>query len=231
MIARSQEWLGIWENKYGQPTEGKDLHVLDGCDGMSYDEWQRLSRFFLDRLRIGPDDDVLEVGCGTGAFLKEIPQCRSLSGVDYSENAVSVIRQHLEGDFQTAEAAELPFEDAAFDFVLSFGVYLYFDSLDYARRALDEMCRVCRPSGTIFVGEVNDLAKKNVAQRLREQQQGERTEKHLSKGNPDHIYYSKDFFSAAAAERGLSAQFFDEDVAELDFYYNGPYRFSVAMSQ
>ena len=230
MSDRNQEWLGIWENKYGQEHHGQELHVLDGCDGMSCDEWHRLASFFLDRLNIGPSDDVLEVGCGVGAFLSEIPQCGSLSGIDYSENAISVIRGHLQGRFETAGAADLPFTDASFDVVLSFGVYLYFDSHDYARRAFQEMHRVCRPGGTIFIGEVNDLAKRDLARRLRDESSKERAKKHLSEGNPDHIYYPKDFFRELAAEKDLNIEFYDEDVPELTFYYNGSYRYSVAMS-
>lgn len=227
---RSQEWLGIWQNKYRQNDQSRHLHVLDGYDAMSYEEWQRLVGYFIDKLNIGPHDDVMEVGCGCGAFLKEVPPCGSLSGVDYSENAISAIRQNLVGTFETAEAAALPFDDDAFDAVLSFGVFLYFDSLDYARQVVSEMHRVCRPGGTIFVGEVNDLAKRDLAEQARNASRDERSQKHVSPGNPDQIYCTKDFFRDFASDNGLEVAFYDGNVPELEFYYNAAYRFSVVMS-
>ena len=197
---RNQQWLEVWQRKYTPTPAVADLHVLDGYDGMTGQQWKALTSFFLSKLAIGPEHDVLEVGCGCGAFLNEIGECRSLSGVDYSENAIAVARQHLSGEFLAAEAADLPFEDHAFDRVLSFGVFFYFDTLDYARRAFHEMLRVCRPGGVIFIGEINDLAKKELAMKLRNESQQQRAEKHVAKVSLDHLYYSKDFFRELATD-------------------------------
>ena len=79
---RNQEWLDIWQRKYGREQVGRDLHVLDGYDGMTSDEWSRLCQFAISKMEIKATDDVLEVGCGCGAFLNELECYGSISGVE-----------------------------------------------------------------------------------------------------------------------------------------------------
>ena len=230
-LERSKQWHSIWQGKYDRSRTDAPLHVQDGYDGLSLDEWKKLTGFFLNLVAITADDDILEVGCGGGALLNEIPSYCTLSGVDYSENAVNGASRHLKGHFATAEASHLPFEDESFDVVLSFGVFFYFDSLEYASQAFDEMYRVCRPGGRIAIGEVNDMAKKDISDRLREESKAARASKHVSSASPDHLFFEKRFFRKLAEAKGMDVAFHDEDCSQLSFYYNGPYRFSMSMSK
>ncbi len=229
-MGRNEVWKGIWQKKY-DPILDATPHVRDGYDLLTPEQLGRFFGFFLDKLGIDASDDVLDVGCGAGALLQHLPECRRVCGVDYSENAIQLIRQKFKGDYRVAEASKLPFRDGEFSVVICFGVFLYFNSLEYARSAIREILRVTRPDGRILIGEVNDLAKKEVADRIRQDQASKRKADYVSRDTVDHLYYPKDFFEKAASEQGWKVTLFDEDVPELDFYVTGRYRYSLVMKK
>jgi len=94
--------------------------------------------------------DVLEVGVGLGTdFVRFVRAGARASGIDLTEAAVALVRQRLELEGRSAElrvgdAEALPFPDAAFDLVWSYGVLHHTPDTG---GALDEIRRVLRPSG------------------------------------------------------------------------------------
>lgn len=99
----------------------------------------------------GKDQDVLEVGVGMGAdHLQWARACpRSLTGVDLTPRAIQITAQRfrLEGfqsDLRVADAECLPFADASFDIVYSWGVIHHSPDTP---RAFAEIARVLRPGG------------------------------------------------------------------------------------
>jgi len=97
---------------------------------------------------------VLEVGVGPATdFVRFARAGARLTGVDFTEHAVRLARRRLElegleADLRIADAERLPFEDAAFDFVFSWGVVHHTESPDAAMR---EILRVTRPGGEVCV--------------------------------------------------------------------------------
>ncbi|UCB46620.1 MAG: methyltransferase domain-containing protein [Spirochaetota bacterium] len=229
MTKRSAVWNRIWQKKYGR-EDTVDIHVKDGFDILSEADWQRLVSYFMDLLDISENHDIVEIGCGGGAFLEHIKNYKTLSGVDYSENAISIIKNRLQGDFLVSEACSLPFDDRSFDLVISWSVFFYFDSLIYAGKVLEEMVRVMRTGGKIFIGDVNDEEKKELAMVLRQKNISLRKKACISHDNPDHLFYSKEFFKGFASTHNLKIVFYDEDIEELCFYENSRYRYSLIMA-
>jgi len=96
---------------------------------------------------------VLDVGCGTGAFLealaREAPTVR-MTGVDPSTSMLAVARRRLgQGPVLACAAAErLPLPDASQDLVVSTNAFHYFREPE---RALGEMRRVLDPAGRLVV--------------------------------------------------------------------------------
>jgi ubiquinone/menaquinone biosynthesis C-methylase UbiE len=95
---------------------------------------------------------VLDVACGSGtAALVAARRYCEVSGIDYVPELVerAKVRARAEGydvDLRVADAQALPFDDGAFDVVLSvYGVQFAPDQ----RLAANELLRVCRPGGTI----------------------------------------------------------------------------------
>ncbi len=103
------------------------------------------------RFEDGAGLDVLEIGVGMGAdhheWAKHEP--RNLTGIDLTPRAVEFTRHRLalhglKSDVRVADAEHLPFPDASFDLVYSWGVLHH--SPD-THRAVDEVWRVLRPGG------------------------------------------------------------------------------------
>jgi SAM-dependent methyltransferase len=95
---------------------------------------------------------VLEVGVGMGADHHQWARARprSLTGIDLTPVAVEYTGRRLaldglESRLMIGDAENLPFPDASFDLVYSWGVLHHTPDTG---RAISEVCRVLRPGGT-----------------------------------------------------------------------------------
>jgi len=97
---------------------------------------------------------VLEVGCGLGTDLLQFARAGAfVTGVDLSSESIRLARQRfalegLAGEFLVADAEHLPFEDASFDVVYSFGVLHHTPHIGQAMR---EIHRVLVPGGELIM--------------------------------------------------------------------------------
>jgi ubiquinone/menaquinone biosynthesis C-methylase UbiE len=221
--ARSKTWKRIWDNKY-RAAEGP-VHKLDGFDLLTEAEWRRLVERFCRIMAPISGSDILEVGCGAGAFLGNIEGAKSLSGIDYSSSAVELAKANLPGEFVRAEAAAIPFPAKSFDIVFSFGVFFYFDSTAYAKRVLREMVRVARPGGRIFIFDINDARKKAIYEKVRAAERREAVKKTAQKTS--HLFFTKKFFRDAARTLNLKVRIADETGLGVSFHTGAQYRFLV----
>lgn len=230
-MSRQSVWQNIWSKKYEIYKDNEDLHVAAGYDMLSYPQWKTLTSYFINKLNLKNTDHVLEVGCGCGAFLNELRQTvDTISGIDYSAPAIERLKSVMPGQFRVSQASEIPFESNSFDCVASFGVFFYFENFDYASISLNEMLRVLKPGGRIFIGEVSDIAKVDIANTIRNGESIERSTRKVSDQNPDHLYYEKSFFTEYAHKHELECEIVDEAIEELNFYPNSRYRFSVILT-
>jgi SAM-dependent methyltransferase len=110
----------------------------------------RLAREFARAAGVGEGQDVVDVGCGTGALatvLAEIVGAQHVAGADPSGPFVEQARARVPGaDLRVAPAEALPFADAAFDAALS---QLVFHFVSDPAAAVREMIRVTRPDGRV----------------------------------------------------------------------------------
>jgi SAM-dependent methyltransferase len=90
---------------------------------------------------------VLEVGCGTGANLKDMKV--TAIGVDVNQGALDVAHA-ANIDTMVCPATGLPFPDSSFDLVLTFGVLIHISHVDLGQ-AMREIRRVSRRF--VFCGE------------------------------------------------------------------------------
>ncbi|WP_018640443.1 class I SAM-dependent methyltransferase [Parafrankia elaeagni] len=102
------------------------------------------------RFASGHGREVLEIGVGMGAdLLRWASAGAQVTGIDLTERAVALTRQRLAaaglaGDVQVGDAENLPFPDASFDLVWSWGVLHH---TPMSTRAMREAARVLRPGG------------------------------------------------------------------------------------
>lgn len=115
--------------------------------------WSRLlAAQFAQFAAIGPQDSVLDVGCGIGSFSLVIadafPSAR-VTGVDPSAAFVAHAQKRVGDDrvqFIVGDAQALQFPDATFDKTVS---QLVLNFVPAPEKALDEMTRVTRPGGVV----------------------------------------------------------------------------------
>jgi len=98
--------------------------------------------------------DVLEVGCGSGIAVQLFAEAgANVTAVDLTPWAVETTQARLdafglEGEVLEADGESLPFPDASFDLVFSWGVIHHTSDTE---QALGELVRVCRPDGTLVL--------------------------------------------------------------------------------
>jgi SAM-dependent methyltransferase len=98
------------------------------------------------------DRDVLEIGCGSGVHARLLAEAGArLTAVDLTPTAVAMTRRRLElhgleATVREADAERLPFDDASFDFVWSWGVIHHSED---TKRVIGEISRVLRPGGRL----------------------------------------------------------------------------------
>jgi SAM-dependent methyltransferase len=102
------------------------------------------------RFEEGRGKQVLEVGVGAGTdFVNWVRQGAIATGVDLTQQGVALTRERLaleglEAEVRVADAETLPFEDASFDIVYSYGVLHHSPDTP---RAIREVHRVLRRGG------------------------------------------------------------------------------------
>ena len=112
---------------------------------------RRLAPLLVEFARVGEGNEVLDVGCGTGALTfaaAAIPSVR-VTGVDPSTAFIRSAQRDDCGErvrFQVGDASALRFSDATFDRALSL---LVLNFLPDPASAVREMIRVTRPSGIV----------------------------------------------------------------------------------
>jgi ubiquinone/menaquinone biosynthesis C-methylase UbiE len=111
-----------------------------------------VSEHLVDHLGVVPGSRVLDIATGTGHVALAAARRSAIAyGMDYVPELLDIARrraaaEELTVEFTEADAENLPYADASFDFVLSaIGVMF---SADHARAAR-ELVRVARPGGRI----------------------------------------------------------------------------------
>jgi SAM-dependent methyltransferase len=102
---------------------------------------------------VEPNQRVLDVACGTGVLARAVAERvkpgGTATGLDINEGMLAVARRKAPAiEWRHGAAEALPFDDAAFDVVVSqFGLMFFQDRA----QAIGEMLRVLRPDGRLAV--------------------------------------------------------------------------------
>jgi len=104
---------------------------------------------------VNHESKILDIGCGSGAFLTHFSSqgYSHLFGVEHDQSLIDFIPSGI-ANIKVGIAENIPFEDNSFDAVFIYGVlhHLKTDSETY-RMACDEIVRVLKPGGHIFIME------------------------------------------------------------------------------
>ncbi len=152
-IEAAWQWMG---------SEDAQLRTLDGPLGRFLARHYAplnslLYAAYAKGIGLQPEDEVLDVACGSGVFLaKHATHIRRIAGLDMSQAMIDQARREnadriSEGsaEFVVGDAATLPWPDDTFTVVTSNDVNCYEAK---APAAIQEMYRVLKPGGRAVVG-------------------------------------------------------------------------------
>jgi ubiquinone/menaquinone biosynthesis C-methylase UbiE len=228
---RNDIWKDIWIKK--GLNKNTPPHLADGYDLLSADEYDRMIFQVAQPIGLIGNENVLECGCGAGAFLASLLKVYpglKVSGVDYSPSLLERARERLNGEFFVADMTDLGFLiPDSYDHTFSFGALFYLSSEKSARRAIGEMLRITKPGGMVYIGEVPDASKRDEAERIR--QVSHQSVEKISFANPDHLYLSKGFFKNFARVNSIDLKIIDHTEFDLGNYQAARYRYSVYLTK
>lgn len=147
-----EKWEQIWLRK--GKSESTDLRELNGYEKTSVDHAE-LGRIIAAALDMKANDKVLEVGCGAGALAKGLQD--AAPGIRYvgTDRSATLVDKHIRllgNSVLPFSADELVFADGFFDMCVCYGVFFYFDSLEYARKVVNVLLRQARTA--VYIGDL-----------------------------------------------------------------------------
>lgn len=225
-------WKDVWRAKGAKaPSEPTvaDLMVLNGYDSgaglAAFDALDAFSARAGARLDIKPGKRLLEVGCGSGAWLRHhYLNGVQVSGVDFSAAHLRAARHVMPaGGFATADARSLPYRDAEFDVAVAGSCFLYLPDAQAASDALGELVRVIRPGGR---GAVTDLPDQKMRAESEAFRRGELGQEEYARryAGLGHQYFDRDGMISLSERLGCRATITTQEIAG---YGNSPYRFNL----
>lgn len=121
-----------------------------------FGEW--LYSIFARQLDLSPEDEVLDVACGSGVFLrKHASHVDRVAGLDHSDDLIAIAKRENQervmagtAEFVVGDATVLPWDDDRFSVVTCNCIDCFAAK---TRPALEEMYRVLRPGGRILVAD------------------------------------------------------------------------------
>jgi SAM-dependent methyltransferase len=112
-------------------------------------------RLMAAALALRPEDDLLDVACGSGEFLAaHASEARHLAGIDVSREKAALARQRLAdriaagtAEVVQGDAASMPWKEGTFSAVTCMDAFPFFAAPE---RVLAEVLRVLRPGGRML---------------------------------------------------------------------------------
>jgi 2-polyprenyl-3-methyl-5-hydroxy-6-metoxy-1,4-benzoquinol methylase len=117
--------------------------------------WARRAKMLSDHLH--PGMRVLELGCGSGYFTRELARSRAnIVAIDVSPELLEIARSNCSApnvQYQIQNAHALSYPDSEFDSIVGSSVLHHLEF----EKALYDVYRVLKPEGTIYFTEPNML--------------------------------------------------------------------------
>ncbi|MEF2965234.1 amino acid adenylation domain-containing protein [Paenibacillus sp. M1] len=170
----ANRWESVFDGVYqaANPYEDKSFHIAGWNDSytggtIGEEEMKEWTQETVSRIRRYRPRRIFEIGCGTGLLLFRLaPGCESYTAVDFSEQAIDYVQNHLSllgpdaGKVRLFKAnahdiAGIDVQEA--DMVIINSVAQYFPDDQYLNRVLELAAAKLRKGGCIFLGDVCGL--------------------------------------------------------------------------
>ena len=159
-LVPSTAFADAWIQVDRTDNPGFFVNLLDATRARLLERARKSPRQFFAPLALSRGLEVLDVGCGTGDFLRLLAPIvfpGKAVGLDLSETMIAeAVQRSAENlknlSFRVGNALELPFQAGSIDRVLATQVLLHIPD---PWRALAEMKRVLAPSGQLCITEID----------------------------------------------------------------------------
>ncbi|WP_405359025.1 non-ribosomal peptide synthase/polyketide synthase [Kitasatospora sp. NBC_00085] len=168
-----EQWQELYAQLYGaeRPEEfGEDFsgwassYTGEDIPVEQMREWRDAT---VERIRSLRPRRVLEIGVGSGLLLAKLAgDSEAYWGIDFSAEAIAVLRQQVEAQPQLADKVRLEIgaaheldslPEGFFDTVVINSVAQYFPSASYLTDVLTSLSRLLVPGGAVFLGDQRNL--------------------------------------------------------------------------
>ncbi|HEY5391920.1 MAG TPA: class I SAM-dependent methyltransferase [Hanamia sp.] len=125
--------------------------------------------YLLDQImknRYHTGEKILDAGCGSGRNLSWfIKNEMEIYGIDKDASAINYLKaifpEFKKDRFQAAAISALPFENNFFDYIISSAVLHFAESYSEFNNMMEEMVRVLKPYGSLFIRMASDIGIEN----------------------------------------------------------------------
>lgn len=150
-----EEWKSYYDSK--DPSRESLTELADwrikGVPMTEQDFYEIYIRHVIEHLELRKSHSFLEIGCGSGLFIKKIDLLVGRSvATDFSRTLLNAMHCRSEKILCTAD--ELPFREREFDRILMHGVVVSFPSFSYLEKVIVEALRVLNDEGILIIGDV-----------------------------------------------------------------------------
>ncbi len=150
IYVKSDWWLTLFNSLYLKT----DADLLDDMEVT-----KKEVDLIISILGASPEEKILDLCCGQGRHVLELARrgFSSVEGYDRSQYLIRKARnrarkENLKVRFREGDARKLPYSSDTFDAVTILGnSFGYFDSTFHDKRVLEEIFRVLKPGGKIFI--------------------------------------------------------------------------------
>jgi 2-polyprenyl-3-methyl-5-hydroxy-6-metoxy-1,4-benzoquinol methylase len=235
---RNQSWQTIWSKKGERGVVAvSSLHEVNGYNAIEKNVWEEMVRGFIAKIDMPAEGAICDFGCGSGAFIEQFLHAYpniEVYGCDYASSMIEIAKKMFpKGTFWVQDITlDLPKEisrSAKVDLAISYGVFLYFNSEEDVKKAVKNMASIVKSGGKLFLGEINDEAKRDVAQ-LQRKNTHSTSDYTVPNVSLDHLFLSREFFIELAKELNADIEFVDYDEKIKGQYVTAAYRFNLILS-
>jgi len=152
ILVKGVDYMNITKQK-SQKTF--DKQAADYDTNIQGEHARKLYKPIIENLKNKNIHSILDLGCGTGALLKEIKElniAEQLFGIDISPNMLEIAKNKLGNDATLilGDSERLPFEDSSFDAIVCNDSFHHYPQPDIVEK---EVSRCLKQNGVFIIGD------------------------------------------------------------------------------
>jgi cytidyltransferase-like protein len=208
------DWINIWENR---EFDKNISYNYNGYEFLNEEEYFKFIGEICKELKIKNNSNILDICCGNGTFMNNYLKINNITdcnvyGIDISKENINYANLNYTGNYIISDFKnKLPFDDNFFDSVVIISSIQYLKNDDEFIFLLNEMLRVAKKDGIIFIGNNYDdnLCDKEIL-------------------NKNHYAINRNFLFKFFEKYNIKC--YDNKYLDIEFYKYQKYKFNTLIN-